>query len=144
MRRRIEGKGITYFRLDRNGNVLARELRAKTGSGILGFCHSEFGSGFAGLGAEFQTSPRLVVDLIFFAFPYSNHRHEYHILINPVDQSVADIAQLDLKTVRHATECGGRYARVFQPFGQFLPQRCFDLFISRSASQMDRVLGVVY
>nr|VFJ51449.1 MAG: protein TonB [Candidatus Kentron sp. FW] len=35
MRRRIEGKGILYFQLDRNGNVLARGLRAKTGSGIL-------------------------------------------------------------------------------------------------------------
>jgi len=35
MRRRIEGKGILYFRLDRNGNVLAGELRTRTGSGIL-------------------------------------------------------------------------------------------------------------
>jgi len=35
LRKRIEGEGMLYFKLDQSGNVVAHEIRKKTGSRIL-------------------------------------------------------------------------------------------------------------
>jgi protein TonB len=35
LRKRIEGEGVLYFKMDRNGNVLTQTIRSPTGSRIL-------------------------------------------------------------------------------------------------------------